>query len=444
MSGKKQKSKDIVGSVGAELIDPDRLFTDLIELGKIGYMEGKGISRRALSDNDMSAREWLRKRMEDAGLEVRVDFAFNMIGTLRSKAKKDSRVLAIGSHLDTVPQGGAFDGSLGILTGLECARALQEKGIDLPWDMEIINFTDEEGAHNAGTVGSRAMMGLLQEGEIYVSKTKGIPSFAEELKSHGGDPSRISDAVRDLSAFKAFLELHIEQGNRLEAQKIPIGVVTGIVGICRYIVNVRGEASHAGTTPMHLRDDALVKAAPLFMLLPQWLRARNREMVGTIGEISIEPGATNVVPGECACIVELRSMDAKDMVAIRELIVEWTSSHPGSSVATIYEKDSVTLAEDIIEIICQAAQSEGLSYIRMPSGAGHDSQSFAPYVPTGMIFIPCRQGKSHCPEEWAEPKDVAIGCRVLLRTILQLALQSGFSEKSTKGKAVENHSGQSE
>ena len=404
-------------------IDKDRLWSDLMEVGKIGFVEGKGVTRPALSDADIEAKDWLKKKMKDAGLDVRMDAATNMIGTLKSSSKKTDKVLVIGSHLDTVPSGGMFDGALGVLAGLECARVIHENSVQLPWDLEIINFSDEEAAYNAGTVGSRAMIGQLTENEIFVSKAKGTPTYAEMMKKMNKDPARIGDAVRDPDTFSAILELHIEQGNRLETNGIQIGAVTGIVGIFRYIVTVKGEADHAGTTPMELRDDALVKAAPIFSLLPQWVRARNKDMVGTIGQVTLSPGATNVIPGECSFIVELRSMKKDDMEAIRDLLKDWVEANPGSGMKTILEKDSVALSESLIGSIVRAAELEGLSNTRMPSGAGHDTQSFATHVQGGMIFVPCRKGKSHCPDEWMEPQQAADGCQVLLRTVLELAEQ---------------------
>ncbi|CAB1076955.1 N-carbamoyl-L-amino acid hydrolase (EC [Olavius algarvensis Delta 1 endosymbiont] len=287
-------------------INPERLWNDLQELAKIGYREGRGVSRPALSDSDMAAKAWHTDRIQAAGLAVRLDAAANVIGTLPATGRRPQKVLAIGSHLDTVPQGGKFEGALGVLAGLECARVIREHGIELPWDLEVINFCDEEAAHNAGTVGSRAMLGQLQPGEIYVSKAKGSATFAEALKRSGKDPQKIHESVRDPNLFEAMLELHIEQGSRLESEGIRIGVVTGIVGIYRYIVTVKGEADHAGTTPMHLRNDA---------------------------------------------------------------------------------------------------------------------QSFASHVPSGMVFIPCYKGKSHCPQESIEPQQAWDGCRVLLRTVLALARQ---------------------
>jgi N-carbamoyl-L-amino-acid hydrolase len=199
--------------------------------------------------------------------------------------------------------------------------------------------------------------------------------------------------------------------------------VTGIVGIYRYIITVKGVANHAGTTPMKFRDDALVKAAPVFLLLPQWCRARNPEMVGTIGQVKLLPGATNVIPGECSFIVELRSMRNDDMEAVRDVIQSWVESHSGFDMKTILEKGSVALSNRLIDTVIQAAAGENLSSIKMPSGAGHDTQSFAPQVPCGMIFIPCRNGKSHSPDEQIEPRQAAEGCQVLLRTVLALAKQ---------------------
>ncbi|MBW1697745.1 MAG: Zn-dependent hydrolase [Deltaproteobacteria bacterium] len=402
-------------------ISADRLWSDLNEVGKIGYSEGRGVTRTALSDADLEAKEWLSQKMKSAGLDVRIDAATNIIGLLETAKTRPAKILAIGSHLDTVPSGGMFDGALGVVAALECARVIKEHGIKLPWDIEVINFSDEEAAHNAGTVGSRAMIGQLTAKEIYVSKAKGIPPFSEDMKRMGKDPERIGEAARDPKIFEAVLELHIEQGNRLYTEGIQIGAVTGIVGIYRYGVTVKGEANHAGTTPMHLRDDALVKAAPVFTLLPQWVRARSKEMVGTIGQVTVEPGATNVIPGNCSFIVELRSMKRKDMVAIRDVLHEWVGSQQGCTMKTIYEKDSVKLSEQVIDAIATAAEAEGMSYIRMPSGAGHDTQSFAPFVPCGMIFVPCKEGKSHCPQEWIEPHQAADGCQVLLRTVLELA-----------------------
>jgi beta-ureidopropionase / N-carbamoyl-L-amino-acid hydrolase len=402
-------------------INADRLWAELMALGEIGYAEGRGVTRTALSPADLDGRAWLINRFREAGLEVTTDAACNVIGRLRC-GKPGAGLVGIGSHLDTVPQGGKFDGMLGVLGGLECVRTIREAGLTLPWDLEVIDFTDEEAAHNAGTVGSRAMLGLLKEGELLKSVGTGRPTFADDLRKAGKDPGRIGEARRDPTAFTSYLELHIEQGARLESQGIQIGAVTAIVGIYRYLVTVEGEPAHAGTTPMALRKDALVAAAPLFTLLPEWVRERNPEMVGTIGQVELFPGATNVVPGRCRFVVEVRSQATADMVHLREVLQAYAAARAGWRVETILEKEGTPCAEPLIQAVAAAAAAEGLSCVRMPSGAGHDAQSLAAAgVPTGMIFVPCRRGVSHSPVEWIEPAQAAQGCQVLLRTLLSLA-----------------------
>lgn len=402
-------------------INADRLWADLMALGEIGFGEGRGVTRTALSEADLAGKAWLIRKFQAEGLEVRTDAAYNVIGRL-SSGRPGASLVAMGSHLDTVPQGGKFDGMLGVLGALECVRAIREQGIAIPWDLEIINFTDEEAAHQTGTVGSRAMLGQLKDGELTKSVGKARPTFAEDLAKAGKDPARIGEARRDPKEFACYFELHIEQGRRLESEGVQIGAVTAIVGIYRYLVTVEGEASHAGTTPMALRDDALVKTAPVFTLLPEWVRARNPEMVGTIGQVELHPGATNVVPGRCKFVVEVRSQHQADMLHIRELLRSYAAGRPGWRVETIVEKDSTPCAEPLIQAVVEAAAAEGLSCLRMPSGAGHDAQSFAAAgVPTGMIFTPCRRGMSHSPEEWIEPAQAAQGCQVLLRTLLSQA-----------------------
>ncbi len=392
-----------------------------MEIGRFGKQPDGGLTRRALSEEDQQARMWLVDKMQQAGLAVRIDEAMNVIGTVKSQSRQTGRTGAMGSHLDTVPNGGLFDGSLGVIAALECARTIKEHKVDLPWDLEVISFCDEEAGYNAGTIGSRSMMGLLQEGEIYRSKKKNGETFAENLQRLGKNPENVHSAKRTAEDLAFFLELHIEQGKVLEIEKKQIGVVTAIVGIYRYVVTVTGETAHAGTTPMSLRKDALVEAAPMFTLLPEWVQKRNPEMVGTIGQVELEPGATNVVPGECRFVVELRSQIPEDMQAIRDQLFDYCSARPQWHAQTIYEKDSVHLSDSMIETISSVAESGGYTWMRMPSGAGHDAQSLAPYVDTGMIFVPCRNGVSHSPLEWVEPHNAADGCQVLLNTIRELA-----------------------
>ncbi|MCC8194139.1 MAG: Zn-dependent hydrolase [Deltaproteobacteria bacterium] len=399
-------------------ISSARLWGDLMELGKIGARPGGGIHRPALSAEDALGREWFVAACERAGLEVRMDSLRNVIARVPA-ADPGAKVLATGSHLDTVPGGGMFDGALGVLAGLECARAIKEQGMELPYHLEVINFTDEEGAYGAGSVGSRAMLGSLVPGELErVSPLKGR-SFAEDLAKAGGDAA--GSARRDAGEFAAFVELHIEQGSRLESEGIACGVVTAIVSIDRYEVTVTGEAGHAGTTPMHLRRDALVMAAPLFTLVPQWAAEQNPEMVATIGTVSLEPGTPNVIPGKCRFIIELRGEKQEDLDAVRMRLDGFIKDRPEFSVRQIYKKPGVSMHRDVRAAVEKAIAMEGCSFMRLPSGAGHDAHTFGHHVPTGMIFIPCRNGVSHNPDEWADREQAALGAQILLNTLLVLA-----------------------
>jgi hydantoinase/carbamoylase family amidase len=404
-------------------INKDRLWQDIMEVGQFGKQANGGITRKALTEPDQQARMWLLEKMEKSGMGVRIDAAMNVVGTLKSRNPQTEKKGAMGSHLDTVPNGGLFDGILGVLAGLECARTFHEHKIDLPWDLEVISFCDEEAGYNAGTIGSRAMLGKLRQGEIYLSKTKNGETFAENLVKLGKNPDDIFSAERDPKELAFFLELHIEQGKVLEVEEKQIGVVSAIVGIYRYVVTVQGETAHAGTTPMNLRKDALVEAAPMFTQLPEWLKEQNPNMVGTIGQVELDPGATNVVPGECRFVVELRSQIPEDMQIIRDRLFEFCSKRTNWHIDTIYEKDSVRLSDKMIETISSAAEHGHFDWMLMPSGAGHDAQTLAPYVETGMIFVPCRNGVSHSPLEWIEPHNAADGCQVLFNTVRQLAEQ---------------------
>ncbi len=406
-------------------IDSVRFLADIDELGTIGYREGQGITRLALTDEDVRARDWLQGRMEEAGLDVRVDAAGNVIGRLEG-ADPAGKTMVIGSHLDTVPQGGKYDGSLGVLSGLECARNLIEADVKLPWNLEIINFTDEEGHHFAGTFGSRAMMGSAAREELYGVKETGAPSLADSFQRVGLDPTRIDEARRDPSEFRGYLEMHVEQGGTLEERGIDIGIVTGIVGIYRYVIEVEGQANHAGTTPMASRKDALVAAAPVFGLLPEWARARSDEMVATIGDVTVSPGAMNIIPGHCRFTVELRSIDAEDMARVRDRLDTWLDDNIRSALMkTVYEKDGVYLDDVLMSHIARGSRRSGVESVAMPSGAGHDAQSFAPYVPTAMIFVPSRGGISHSPDEYTDPEHLVNGVRVMMHTLLSLAEAEG-------------------
>lgn len=400
-------------------INIDRLWNNLMDLGKIGFDPDTGVTRCAMSKSDEQARQWFIGKLKSADLEVKVDGVLNVIGRLNS-TDKNAKVLAIGSHLDTVPRGGMFDGALGVLAGLEVLMRIKEAGVQLPFHLEVIAFNDEEGAHISGTLGSRGMISRLSDDDIYKKRSKEINSFYTDLVNLGYDPALIPNAKRSSKIFKGYLEMHIEQGPFLESGALEIGVVTAFAGIKRYLITVQGKAGHSGTTPMSERSDALVLSAPFFNWLPKSAKKVNPEMVATIGYLQVKPGAANVIPGNCEFIVEMRSQNGNDLDVLSDEIIDYVEHHNGFSAKVIYDKKQIPLNSIMIDTICKATKAENKSYVKMPSGAGHDAQTFAGTIPSGMIFIPCKEGISHNPDEWANKKDAGNGCAVLLRTVLML------------------------
>jgi len=400
-----------------------RLERDLIDLGKFGEVGGGGIMRLALSPADLTARAWVKDRMREAGLEVREDGAANIIGRLKSKSDSDhAPCIAFGSHSDAVPNGGKFDGALGICAGLEAVRAIRESEVALPFPLELMILTDEEGSHYAGTFGSRAMLDLLAEGEICKSKGDKQPSLAESLKRMGKDPEKIGEAIRSPSAFRAFLEIHIEQGPVLDSAGIPIGIVQGIVAIERYTIRVQGQAGHAGTTPMRLRDDALVKASRIIMEIHEALRNMEAEVVGTIGRVQVYPGAFNIIPGAVDLFLDLRAMEDSVLAFARKRIQEIVARQSKAKMDPFLAKAGVSLDPGIMKAIEISCRERGILFHYLGSGAGHDAMTFQTRgIPTGMIFIPCKEGKSHCPEEAIRIGDAVMGTQILADSIVRIA-----------------------
>ena len=356
--------------------------------------------------------------MRDAGLDVRVDAAGNIIGR-RAGSDVSLPPILIGSHIDSVPGGGNYDGDVGVIGAIEVIELLNEHDIATRHPVEVVSFTDEEG----GLVGSRAMIGKLTGEAMQVVSHSGM-TVRDGIRHVGGDPDRLELAVRRPGELAAFIELHIEQGAILHEAGIDIGVVEGIVGIRWWDVTIEGMANHAGTTPMNRRRDALVSAAELTLAINRIARELEGRQVATVGRIQAFPGAPNVIPGKVTLSVEIRDLDADKMQQVFELIeAEAIRIAEARSTPIAFEElDVASLPAPtdarIRDIIAQAADELGFSYKRMPSGAGHDAQDLARIAPTGMIFVPSVGGISHSPEEFTSAEDMANGASVLLRTVL--------------------------
>jgi N-carbamoyl-L-amino-acid hydrolase len=400
--------------------DPDRMEQRILALGKFGTNEEGGVSRVAYSDADIAGRNYIKGLMRDAGLSVRIDTAGNIIGR-REGSEEGLPPIMFGSHIDSVPGGGNYDGDVGVIGAIEVAQLMYERGITTRHPIEIVSFTEEEG----GLVGSRAMIGKLTDAALGVVSHSGM-TIREGIKQVGGDPSRLDLAARKPGDIAAFLELHIEQGAILHQDGVNIGVVEGIVGIRWWDVTVEGFANHAGTTPMNRRWDAMVTAAELTLAINRIATDLPGRQVATVGKIQAFPGAPNVIPGEVLLSLEIRDLDAAKIQQVFDLI-KAEADRIGSRRSTPVRFQEIDVAsppaptdEQMRRIISASAEELGMSFSLMPSGAGHDAQDMATIAPTGMIFVPSVDGISHSPQEFTSPEDMANGATVLLKAVLAI------------------------
>ncbi len=401
-------------------VNPDRLHESLMKLATYGKNAAGGSDRVAFSKHDQEARVYVKELMRNAGMEVSVDFAGNIIG--RKAGKNPSlKPISFGSHIDEVPNGGDYDGPVGSLGAIEVVKTLTEKGIQTEHPLEVIIFTNEEG----GVVGSRALVGALSKEALQVVSNAGVTQ-AEGINLVGGDPDRIPELKRNPGDIAAFLELHIEQGGNLYNEKLDIGVVEGIVAIEWWEFTFRGKANHAGTTPMNMRKDPMLPAARFVLAVNEIVNSYEGRQVGTVGKIQAYPGAGNVIPGEVKVNVEVRDLSSEkiwkiyaDLEARAKKLAQ--ESEIGLDIKHIEVASKPALADPMIrEIIKSQAEKLGFTTKSLPSGAGHDAQEMARIAPMGMIFIPSKDGISHAPEEFSSKEDIANGANVLLQTILEL------------------------
>jgi N-carbamoyl-L-amino-acid hydrolase len=407
-------------------INGDRLWSRMEALSRFTD-PARPWTRRAFDAHFARGREWLATEFKAAGLSVAIDAGGNLIGRMPGTGRGPG-ALVTGSHSDTVPAGGRFDGMLGLLAALEAAQCFREQGICLLHPLEVVDFLAEEPSDfGLSCIGSRTWAGVLSEAD----GARCLPSMgtlASAIDSVGGNSQQLSGPVRGKDSVCAYVELHIEQGLVLAERSAAIGVVTAIVGIRRYEVEVEGRADHAGTTPMSLRRDALVGAAEVIRAVDQLARARGAAspyLVATIGKMTVEPNAVNAVPGSVHMILETRSTDEAALTDFEQLL--WnriaTELHDRGlrhSISQLSQTLPTPCSPVIQSAIEEAAMATGLTSTRLPSGAGHDGVFVARLAPMGMIFVPCRDGRSHTPEEWAEPGDCANGAWVLAETLLLL------------------------
>jgi N-carbamoyl-L-amino-acid hydrolase len=384
-------------------------------------------TRRAFSPLFADARDWLRSEFEAAGLTVRLDAGGNLIGS-RPGRDPSRKPIATGSHCDTVMSGGRYDGIIGVLAGIEVAHAMRDHGVELEHPFEVIDFLSEEPSdYGPSCIGSRALSGKLDAAMLAARNPQG-ETLAEGLRRIGGDPDALGQPLRGPGGTAAFVELHIEQGPVLESRGLPIGVVTNIVGIRRVLITVEGQPDHAGTTPMDIRRDALVGAARIIDAANRQasaLSGRPHYVVATVGRLTLTPNAANAVPGRVEMMLEVRSDSDAVLEGFPESLMAEVAEglkalRLQASVAPVSRALPTDCSPLVMDAVEAAAKDLGYASMRLPSGAGHDAVYMAPTGPIGMIFIPCLNGRSHCPEESIEPAQLLDGTRVLYQTVLEL------------------------
>ncbi len=400
-------------------VNGPRVNQHLTDLSRFGANPQGGVSRVAFTEADIAGRRFAMDLMRQSGLAVRIDPVANIIGE-RAGSTRNALPILFGSHIDSVPEGGNYDGDVGSMAAIEVAQTLAERAYRNRHPLNVVIWCDEE----SGLTGSRGFIGDLPASELTSPGREGVP-LADKIRRIGGDPDRIGEAHYLPGSVAAYIELHIEQGAVLDEQNLQIGIVEGIVGIHHYDVTIHGFANHAGTTPMNRRRNAMLAAAELTLAVDRIVRSAPGRQVGTVGRLLVRPGAPNVIPGQVDLTVELRDLSTTKIQSLWDQIhaeaLEIARKYDTTLDYVLQHTNDPALSDPRIRaVIADAVASLKLTSQLMPSGAGHDAQDLARICPMGMIFVPSEKGISHSPLELTTPEDVTNGANVLLQTILRL------------------------
>jgi beta-ureidopropionase / N-carbamoyl-L-amino-acid hydrolase len=408
----------LTDSIATLTVNGDRLIRKIKTLAKIGGLPTGGVRRLAYSPEDIQARDLVKDWLQEAGMTTRIDSAGNLIGRYPGQLAQ-APALATGSHIDTVPNGGQYDGAYGVLAGIEVVSILHEQGLQPTHPLEVIIFTDEEGS----MIGSKAMSGSLMPDPSRYAALEDA-NIQTCLARIGGNWDRIQEAKRTAKEIAAFVELHVEQGPVLESANVQIGVVEGIVGQRRYQITIEGSSSHAGSTPMNMRQDALVAAAQIVLEVNRLANLPGQQ-VATVGQMKIRPNAVNVIPGWVEMSLDIRDLSSlrldRLMEQLQQTIVEIaTQSQTKIQLYPRLDNEAAIAQPHIQQLITQTCEELALSHLSLPSRASHDAQEFAKFTDMGMIFVPSQSGISHAETEYTSPEQCIQGANVLLHTLLKL------------------------
>lgn len=406
-------------------INITRLLQDIERYAIYGQREGGGITRPSFSKADHDVRHIFIQELEEIGLDVSIDGAANIWAKKKGTGKKQGSIV-MGSHLDTVPNGGKYDGALGVLMAKEIMTTLIENEVMLDHDLEIVSFTAEESNDfQLSTFGSRAFVGKLQVEQIRSACDSKGARLSEELEKVGGSLERFFDMAEMRKEKKAFLELHIEQGRRLESENIAVAVINRVVGTYRSKVSVIGQSNHSGTTMMNDRQDALTAAAEMILEVEQYCQKGRNGVVGTVGQLNVLPNAPNIIPGKVDFTLEIRGESDEQMnKAIMTIQAVWENIAEKRRVsieqAPFLDQHPILLDEQLITLVQQTANKLNESYLTMPSMAVHDAAHMAAITKSVMVFVKSIEGKSHCPEEYSRIEDIEKAGNLLLHTMVHI------------------------
>ncbi|NGZ76429.1 Zn-dependent hydrolase [Saccharibacillus alkalitolerans] len=408
MSGKREQTGEL----------RQRIERHIEAIGEFTATPGEGTTRLTFSEQDRQARDYIKRVMTEYGLHVREDGFGNIFGRLEGAIEGAPAVL-VGSHFDSVPNGGSYDGPAGVVAGLEVARLFRENGLKPKYPLEAVAMIEEEGGRFiGGLLGSRAMLGIVSAEEFAATKDKDGIATVEAMRAIGLDPAL--PGKREAADIKAFLELHIEQGPILEEEGIPIGIVEAIVGLTQIQVTVKGRAGHAGTTPMDRRADALAAASKIVAKLPELAEEQGNGTVATIGRLNVYPNGANVIPDKVVFTADLRAGREEDVLGILEKAEALANSAAGNGIEVEIERQLYIrpkrMSGTVIALLEAGSRERGIAYRPMNSGAGHDAMIFSDYTDVGMLFVPSRGGISHHPAEWSDAGDLARAVEILYDT----------------------------
>jgi len=406
-------------------IDTNRFFKNLNRINQFGNSDESGITRLSLTEEDMKARAVLKEIFSDLNMSIQEDSAGNIWASKKGKDNSLPEVI-MGSHIDTVPGGGAYDGTLGVIAAIECMYMMKDQGLENLHPIEIVSFSTEESSRfNISTMGSKMAAGVLNGSELKKYLDENGKSLHNALVERGFN--QFAAKTIDPINVKAFLELHIEQGPILEKEVVPIGLVEGIAAPTRLIINLKGEQAHSGSCPMEFRKDALTAASEIILKVEDaGRRESSHRTVATVGKITVLPGAMNVVPGDVKIYIDIRGIDTESITRVLEKINNETNKicqkrRIKNTINIISQEHPVLLDQKLITIVEKSCKKLNLSYQRMSSGAGHDTMNMSGIVPSALIFVPCIGGVSHNKNENMHTTDIENGINVLYETLISLS-----------------------